>query len=481
MYNWKIKLISPPLLEPLKSVNLEFVGHFNYYLMPSYGMGIMTAALRQKGYHVEQEDLILKNKELRDKYSFYLYDYWDSIPKIIKTGSGTRQINDMIEEVFNSISMEGFNAVGFSILSFGHFLTAIMLAKRIRYISDVPIIFGGAFITLYGKLYPEILDYVNCMVVGDGRNALLEVLEYFQNKKKNLDTISNIIYKKGDQIITTKFATYPLEDVPPPDFTGLPLDLYRNPLNGELVLPYEITRGCLHRCNFCVRSPIEKTFEVKSYNKVIKELEEMKKKYNRPILYFCDSNISNSRQYLDHLLERLIQDNIKLTWRVYSDVRAMSQSMITKIRRAGCDALMYGIETGSERILKMIDKDQTPQQAKQALMWTKSAGIKVTAFFMAGYPHEEKSDIEDTINFISNNREYIDFGVVRKFTVVSESFIHQQPLRYGICNLKPQNSRYTFDFDEMHGLHWRKKTLQQEAIKRRVEAALMHNIYHEQF
>ena len=117
MYNWKIKLISPPLLEPLKSVNLEFVGHFNYYLMPSYGMGIMTAALRQKGYHVEQEDLILKNKELRDKYSFYLYDYWDSIPKIIKTGSGTRQINDMIEEVFNSISMEGFNAVGFSILS----------------------------------------------------------------------------------------------------------------------------------------------------------------------------------------------------------------------------------------------------------------------------------------------------------------------------------------------------------------------------
>ena len=477
MCNRIIKIISPPLLEPLKSVNLEFVGHFNYYLIPSYGMGIITAALREKGYYVSQEDLILKNQELRGKYSFYLYDYWDFIPKIIKTGKGNREINRMIEEVLDSISMEGFNAVGFSILSFGHFLTAIMLAKRIRYISDVPIIFGGAFITLYGKLYPEILDYVNCMIVGDGRNALLEVLEYFQNKKKNLDTISNIIYKKGGQIITTKFATYPLEDVPPPDFTGLPLDLYRNPLNGELVLPYEITRGCFYRCNFCVRSPMKKEFEAKSYNKVIKELQEMKERYQTNAIMLCDLDPSWDYDYLNGLLDSFIRGNTGLIWRSQMNVKAMNPDILKKLRQAGCGALMYGVETGSERILKMIGKGQTPQQARQALVWTKAAGIKVTAFFMAGYPHEEERDTEDTINFISNNREYIDFGVARKFTVVSRSFIHQQPSQYGIYNLKPKKSRYMFDFDEVNGLSWREKRLQQEESKRRVEDALLKSIY----
>jgi len=181
--------------------------------------------------------------------------------------------------------------------------------------------------------------------------------------------------------------------------------------------------------------------------------------------------------YLNGLLDSFIRGNTGLIWRSQMNVKAMNPDILKRLRQAGCDALMYGVETGSERILKMIGKGQTPQQARQALVWTKAAGIKVTAFFMAGYPHEEERDTEDTINFISNNREYIDFGVARKFTVVSRSFIHQQPSQYGIYNLKPKKSRYMFDFDEVNGLSWREKRLQQEESKRRVEDALLKSIY----
>lgn len=477
MYKLRIKLISPPQLETLKGYNYWQTQRYNYYFMPSYGLAVITGTLRENGYYVCQEDLAFMNKKLSDKFSLYLYDYWDVMPKILQTGRDDCIVNMIIDEVFRTISFNGFNLIGFSILSFGHFLFAVMLARKIRDISNVPIIFGGAFITIFGHLYPEIFNYVDYMIVGDGREPFVKLLDYLQYRRMDIEDVPNVVYKKGKRLISTRFVNYPLEDIPLPDFTGLTLESYRNPLNREIVLPYQITRGCVYRCNFCVQSPIENTFQTKTYGKVIKELREMRKRYNCYTFYFCDSNISISYKYLENLLDCFIYENIGLTWRCYMDVKAMNADIIAKIRKAGCDALMYGIETGSDRILRMIGKNQTTKQAEQVLKWAKKADIDVTAFFMTGFPYEEQKDVIDTINFISNNKEYIDFGVVRKFTVIYGTFLYQYPLQYKVCNLKPQNSRYMFDFDEIYGVQWQEKALRQEKAKQKIERVLIDNIF----
>jgi len=436
-------------------------------------MGIITAALREKGYYVSQEDLILKNKELKNEFSFYLYDYWKYIPKILKTGKGNRELDNMIEVVFNTLSFKDYDTIGFSILSFGHFLTAIMLAKKIRHVSKVPIIFGGAFITLYGKLYPEVFNYIDYMVIGDGRQSFIKILDCLQGNEENIETISNIAYKKLRRLITSEFVNYPLEDVPLPDFSGLPLDLYRHPLTGRLVLPYEITRGCVYKCGFCARSPMKETFEAKSHIKVVRDLKEMKEKYHMDAVMLCDLNPASSYKYFDGLLDYIIGQNINITWRTQIDVRKINPDLIAKIRKSGCDGLMYGIETGSADVLEAVGKDQGIMQAEQALALTKSAGIQVTAFFMVGSPYEKEQDVTATVNFIQRNKKNIDFGVVRKFTVVAQSFMCQNPLHYGICNLKAKNSRYMFDFDEVHGMRWRKKRVEQERAKHRIQKAII--------
>ena len=310
------------------------------------------------------------------------------------------------------------------------------------------------------------------MVVGDGREPFLKLLEHLEHGKGIIEDIPNIIYGKEGKLVNTKFVHYLLEDIPVPDFTDYVLEPYRNPLNGELVLPYQVTRGCVYNCTFCIKHPDEETFETKSYNKVIEDLKEMRKKYNCKTFMFSGRNIGSSYQYLNGLMNCFLEENIGLKWHGHISVTHIDLPLLRKMRQSGCESLMYGIETGSDRILKMINKKQTSSQASELLRLTKEVGIKAMAYFMVGYPHEEENDVIDTINFIKENKAYIDFVCIRRLVIAYNNIMSRDPLRCGICNLRSSSLRFIFHFDEVNGLPWRKKYLQQEKIKRRIRDAL---------
>ena len=467
----RIKLICPPQFEALKGDNAQQSQRYNYYSMPSLGMGIIAATLRRAGHVVEQADLTVFAKELNILGSLYLYDYWEQTPEMLRRGKASGSVKAMVDLLVARTEVKGFDCICFSILSFGHFLFALLMSAEIRRLTHTPIVFGGAFITLFGHLYPDAFDHMDYMVVGDGREALLSLLEN-RNNVVVTDEIPNLLFRRNNRLISTRFESLALDTMPLPDFMGLPIEKYRNSVNGDLVLPYQMTRGCFYKCNFCVRPPTEKVFECKDPKQVVEEMRRLKQIYGEFVFALCDSNIGFSREYLDQVLEHIIQANLGIRWRSYMDVRAMDHKIALKMRKSGCDALMFGVESGSDRILDMISKQQTAKQAADALKCATQAGIETTAYFISGYPHETSEDIQDTINFIKNNNSYITSSAVRTFFIVYGSYIYHSPLKYNVADLKSQECRYLYTFNEMGGMSWKEKIIQQARSKQLIAEAL---------
>jgi radical SAM superfamily enzyme YgiQ (UPF0313 family) len=261
-----------------------------------------------------------------------------------------------------------------------------------------------------------------------------------------------------------------------PDFSDLHLDFYRLEWQDMILpLPYQTSRGCTYRCSFCSHSLINPSLEFKSYSKIVRELKTMKELYQSNVFTFHDEAINCSYEHLDKLCDIFIEEKLNVTWG--SDARPdnLDKKILHKMRKAGCTFLAFGIESGSNRILKNMDKGFTIEQASNVFSDLHRVGIRNEIFLIAGYPHEKEEDICKTIEFIRNNSEYIDrFRSVSLSRVEYGTPLYNEPERFGIKNLKPilgdhtMNDRKWFAFDEINGFNWGEKVKQQKYFLKKV-------------
>jgi len=419
-------------------------------------MSVLTAFLRQNNYYVEQQDLNENPHLFKDRIPK------EEISSVLKTGNFRCKAGIFIDRPLDTVSLDRFNLIGFSIMGFSAFLFALLLSRRIKQNTNIPIVFGGPFISLFYTLYPEAFNFVDYMIVGDGRIPLLRLIDYL-NKEITISEVPNLIYKDGGKLITTKVEHYPIEDIPMPDFNGLPFKLYKRLGIMNPILPYQITKGCTNRCSFCAPILIEPKVEFKTYKKVINELKQMKEKYNSNIFDFSPgSTIDNSYEYLDGLCDILIKERLDITWITFARVNKSDRSLFKKMYRAGCRSLFFGVESGSDRILKLMNKGFTSNQASKTLQIAYEAGINNSVFFIIGYPSETKQDINQTFEFIKNNRRYIYNCDIHGFAIYYGSPINLNYHNYGISNLIHTNLRFIFLFDELNGLKWAQRKKQDE-------------------
>jgi len=476
--DFKLKLIFPCAFKTNNPYSHIFVNYL------PYGMGILTAFLREYNYYVEQEDLSIRFN--RDNVSSLLMfknldlnidRNKEQICEFLKSGEIRGKLSLFIDKILDSTSIEGFDLIGFSIFSYVHFMLALLLSRRLKQRINTPIVFGGPFISPCTQLYPEIFDFVDYMIVGDGRIPLLRLIDYLKNKIIISD-VPGLTYRDNGKLITNPKQHYPIEDMPMPDFEGLPMELYKTriPEVGDYIpLPYQISRGCSSKCSFCYNTVIDK-LEFKSYGKVLSELCQMKERYNSKMFFFCDDTINNSYEYLEGLCDLFIKNRLNINWNVYAKVGNLDKDILRKMREAGCWLLKFGIESGSNRILKMMNKGFTSEQANKTLRDSYEAGIRNLVLLIAGYPHERQEDLKQTLEFIRINKKYIYYINIYRFVLIYGTAIYFNPERYGVTNLIPTYLCYSFAFDESGGLKWKQKEKQQEYSKKQMIKAVHRNI-----
>jgi radical SAM superfamily enzyme YgiQ (UPF0313 family) len=190
-----------------------------------------------------------------------------------------------------------------------------------------------------------------------------------------------------------------LDDLPLPRHDLLPLSDYRAPMVRG---PYSFvvtSRGCPANCRFCIKHvSYGRSVRFRSPENILAELEQLVELGVRSVNMYADL-FTVSREQVVGLCELILERGLQLQWTCNSRVDFVDAEMLELMSRAGCWMISWGIESGSEEILRRCWKGITPDQVEQALSWAKDAGILNWGYFIIGLPGETTETIKETIRF----------------------------------------------------------------------------------
>ena len=132
---------------------------------------------------------------------------------------------------------------------------------------------------------------------------------------------------------------------------------------------------------------------------LIEEIKMLRSKFGIKQIMFYDDTFTTYRKKVAEFCEEVIRERIDISWVCFSRVDTIDMETLKLMKKAGCHQIMYGIESGSEEILKNINKRIDRQKATEAVRMTKKAGIECRAAFMLGNPGETEETMEKTISF----------------------------------------------------------------------------------
>jgi len=244
---------------------------------------------------------------------------------------------------------------------------------------------------------PE-LDYC---VISEAEETMLELTQGKEDKD-----ILGISFRdgKGNIIVNaSRPLIQDLDKLPFPARELLPLDKYWTP--GVRRYPYAImmtSRGCPYSCTFCSNFRTQgKQFRARSPENVLAEIDHLVKEYGVKEINIIDDNFTFLPQRVKEICDGLIERNYDLELKTGNGIRAdrTSLPMLKHMRKAGFYLVAFGIESGDERILKKMRKGETKDHIRNAVKWSKQAGLLTEGFFMFGNEGEGRKEMLETIKF----------------------------------------------------------------------------------
>lgn len=219
----------------------------------------------------------------------------------------------------------------------------------------------------------------------------------------NLSAVEGITYRKDGKIILNRDAA-PIDNydsLPIAAFDLLPsLEPYYISVNhGKPFTIMYTSKGCPFNCMFCNVS--KSKLKLKSVDRIMEEIDYLKKNYDIRTISFFDESFTIDRRRLEEFCRRIKGYNIK--WYCNTRTNLVDPGMLKMMREAGCRAISFGVESGSQKILDNVSKGITPEQSANAIRWAYRAGIKMHCSFIFGLPGETEETIMETLRFVKKN------------------------------------------------------------------------------
>lgn len=305
------------------------------------------------------------------------------------------------QDILDTIEKEKPHLVGLSFLSTTSYPYAKILARKIRSAHPhVKLAFGGVFVTLNDVRVKQQCTEIDFVCRGDGEQLILDLLE-------SLDAphaVKSLTWMDQGQVIRNAPRTIErgLDQWPEPDRESLKLDFVESmPLDVPVVLSMDrfttmqTSRGCPWPCIFC-DIPIfgEGKWRPRSAEHVVAELKHLEELGYRSV-YFLDDNFLLQTKRIEKICELIIKEGLTIKWACEGRVDCKDQEkMFSLMAKAGCRTLMFGIESGSQKVLNRLKKEQTLEQISSAVRSAKRLGIElVHGFFVVGTPDETPEDM----------------------------------------------------------------------------------------
>jgi radical SAM superfamily enzyme YgiQ (UPF0313 family) len=213
--------------------------------------------------------------------------------------------------------------------------------------------------------------------------------------------IKGLCWRNGDELVLNFQRPFikSLDALPMPMHELLPLMEYRMPMIKGPFTFIVTSRGCPAGCTYCIKHvSYQYGTRLRSPRLLVDEIKLLKEQGIHNIHMYADLFTVNREQVME-LCHLLIDENVEIKWTCNSRVDYVDEEMLQMMGKAGCWLISWGIESGSEQVLKHARKGAYPDKAERALRWAKAAGIKNWGYFIIGLPTETHETIRMTIDF----------------------------------------------------------------------------------
>ncbi|MEM4599470.1 MAG: radical SAM protein [Candidatus Methanomethylicaceae archaeon] len=319
-------------------------------------------------------------------------------------------------------------------------MKTIVTAKK--YCPDSITVMGGYHITFLPEETMMECPELDIGVIGEGEATIIDLLKYLEGRK-SISEVDGIIYRKEGKIIKNKPRKLieNLDEIPFPARHLLPLDRYtilgeRHRLGNVMT-----SRGCPFRCIFCSSSLFYgRRFRARSPKNVVDEIEELVYKYNIKSIEIVDDTFTINIKRAWEIAKEIINRGLDIWWACGARVDLVTKGLLKIFKKAGCEVIYYGIESGSEKVLKILKKGITLEQVKKAVKWAKEVSLEVVGSFIIGTPGETKEDVMKTIKFAKDCD--LDFAQFTAMTPYPGTEVYEIAKKEGLLLTKDW-SKYT--------------------------------------
>ena len=217
------------------------------------------------------------------------------------------------------------------------------------------------------------------------------------------------------------------------------------------------SRGCPYKCIFCsLRVSYGKQIRLRSIKNIVNEMHYLKSK-GVNVINFVDDNFFITKERIKELYEEIKKRNLKVKWIIQTRAENLDIETLKLMKKAGCSTICFGVESGSDRILKIIKKGITKTQIINAFMLCRKMGILTVGYFIIGSPTETENEARETIKFCKQLKP--DLIQVSFFTPYPSSDIYSKLKKINIDNLSHYNKiSYNFSYTNSNKLKNLQKT-----------------------
>lgn len=287
----------------------------------------------------------------------------------------------ILRELFARILKEKVGFVGFSVYRSNREFcvhTAKLIKKEIP---GIKVLFGGPetfAMKLEGFREDTGADHY---IIGEGEKALVKVLEQDDPPR----------VQEFDQLDELSFF---------PKYVGFNLALYGK----KETLPVVASRGCFNRCAFCSERFLFKGYRGRKPENILEEIKFHYENHHTRTFVFTDSLFNGDLKNMETLLDLIVKSGMKIHWEAQIAVRGgMSDALLRKMKSSGCVNLFIGLESGSDGVLKKMNKPFTVYEALCFLHRLNGAGLQYEVSLIVHYPGETEAEFFQTLEFLRTN------------------------------------------------------------------------------
>lgn len=356
----------------------------NHWCTHPIGLGYLAKSLKMKGF----DDVAILDLRLK-KYKTSP----DELPNLVMKKFGKPDV------------------VGFTLFS-NSFSSVLKYSEVLKKKFDPIILVGGPHALFEPQDILQRNPYVDIVFNGEGEETLPELLMRIQ-KGEPIEDLPNISFRKSGETITNnrKFIEN-LDKFPMPEWDLIEVQEYPLTPVGiftkrKKVAPIITTRGCPYPCTYCgAPRSMGKKIRKRSPENVVQEIEYLVSKYGIEEIHFWDDNLTFEKEHVISLCRTIKEAGLhkKIVWACSNGVRLdrLDEEIVKEMESAGCYYFLVGIESGSDRVLKIMKRAQlsdTKTIREKLELVKKHSRIRVLGAFIMGFPGAKPEDDEESIRF----------------------------------------------------------------------------------